>query len=66
MDVSFPSSKDKPHMLFLLGTNLIQLNPYLSLGGPGSGKGTQSVKLVRDLKYTHLSVGDLMRTEAKK
>ncbi|CEN60089.1 Putative Uridylate kinase Ura6 (AFU_orthologue; AFUA_7G03990) [Aspergillus calidoustus] len=33
------------------------------LGGPGSGKGTQSTNLVRDYDFTHLSAGDLLRAE---
>ena len=33
------------------------------LGGPGSGKGTQSEFLVRDYGFTHLSAGDLLRAE---
>lgn len=33
------------------------------LGGPGSGKGTQSVYLVRDFGFVHLSAGDLLREE---
>ena len=33
------------------------------LGGPGSGKGTQSTNLVRDYAFTHLSAGDLLRAE---
>ena len=33
------------------------------LGGPGSGKGTQSTSLVRDYAFTHLSAGDLLRAE---
>ena len=33
------------------------------LGGPGSGKGTQSESLVRDFGFTHLSAGDLLRAE---
>ena len=33
------------------------------LGGPGSGKGTQSANLVRDYGFTHLSAGDLLRAE---
>ncbi|OJJ66672.1 hypothetical protein ASPBRDRAFT_362322 [Aspergillus brasiliensis CBS 101740] len=33
------------------------------LGGPGSGKGTQSSNLVRDYGFTHLSAGDLLRAE---
>ncbi|PLB54273.1 uridylate kinase [Aspergillus steynii IBT 23096] len=33
------------------------------LGGPGSGKGTQSSNLVRDYGFIHLSAGDLLRAE---
>lgn len=33
------------------------------LGGPGSGKGTQSKNLVKDYGFTHLSAGDLLRAE---
>ena len=36
------------------------------LGAPGSGKGTQCDKLVEEFGYTHISVGDLIRTEIKK
>ncbi|KAJ5120594.1 adenylate kinase [Penicillium bovifimosum] len=33
------------------------------LGGPGSGKGTQSANLVKSYGFTHLSAGDLLRAE---
>jgi len=33
------------------------------LGGPGAGKGTQCANLVRDYNFTHLSAGDLLRSE---
>lgn len=33
------------------------------LGGPGSGKGTQSARLVKEYGFTHLSAGDLLRAE---
>ena len=33
------------------------------LGGPGSGKGTQSAKLVTEFGVVHLSAGDLLREE---
>jgi UMP-CMP kinase len=35
------------------------------LGGPGSGKGTQSEKIQNDFKFVHLSAGDLLRAERK-
>jgi UMP-CMP kinase len=36
------------------------------LGGPGSGKGTQSERIVDQYKCLHLSVGDLLRQERQK
>ncbi|CAK0906057.1 unnamed protein product, partial [Prorocentrum cordatum] len=36
------------------------------LGGPGSGKGTQCERVVRELGYTHLSAGDLLRAERQR
>ncbi len=36
------------------------------LGGPGSGKGTQCERIVRDFGYVHLSSGDLLRAEVRK
>lgn len=43
-------------------------NPKITfvLGGPASGKGTQCEKLVEEFGYTHISTGDLMRSEMKK
>ena len=35
----------------------------LILGGPGTGKGTQCEKLVKDWDFVHLSAGDLLRAE---
>lgn len=32
-------------------------------GGPGSGKGTQCMKIVENFGFTHLSAGDLLRRE---
>ncbi|KAF3573243.1 hypothetical protein F2Q69_00062238 [Brassica cretica] len=42
----------------------IKLNG-LSLGGPGSGKGTQCANIVQHFSYTHLSAGDLLRAEIR-
>lgn len=36
------------------------------LGGPGSGKGTQCGKLVKDYGCIHLSAGDLLRAEQER
>lgn len=35
-------------------------------GGPGSGKGTQCVRIVEAFGLVHLSAGDLLRQEIKK
>lgn len=40
-----------------------QVTVIYILGGPGSGKGTQSVHLVQDYGFKHLSAGDLLREE---
>ncbi|CAG8035770.1 unnamed protein product [Penicillium salamii] len=36
------------------------------LGGPGSGKGTQSANLVSSYGFVHLSAGDLLRAEQER
>jgi len=41
-------------------------NNLIILGAPGSGKGTQALKLVRDFGYKHISTGDLLRSEIAK
>ncbi len=45
-----PTLRRRPRVVFILG-------------GPGSGKGTQSERVVEALGYTHLSAGDLLRAE---
>lgn len=42
-----------------------QRNSFITfvLGGPGSGKGTQSAKIAETFGFTHLSAGDLLRNE---
>lgn len=38
---------------------------FFVLGGPGSGKGTQCVKLAEKFGFAHFSAGDLLRAEVK-
>ncbi|XP_073293007.1 UMP-CMP kinase-like isoform X1 [Primulina huaijiensis] len=47
------------------GTSDRGRNPIITfvLGGPGSGKGTQCMKIVETFGFTHLSAGDLLRKE---
>lgn len=45
-----PLLRQRPRVVFILG-------------GPGSGKGTQSQRLVESFGYRHLSAGDLLRAE---
>ncbi|ORY44411.1 ADK-domain-containing protein [Rhizoclosmatium globosum] len=52
----------------LLTENVIRPDPNIIfvLGGPGSGKGTQCVRLAKEFRLTHLSTGDLLRAELEK
>ncbi|XP_060686422.1 UMP-CMP kinase [Hemiscyllium ocellatum] len=47
---------------------LLMMRPQVVfvLGGPGAGKGTQCAKIVKKYGYTHLSAGDLLRSERSK
>ncbi|KAJ3208626.1 hypothetical protein HDU67_006622 [Dinochytrium kinnereticum] len=45
---------------------IIHKNLIFVLGGPGSGKGTQCVRLAKEFKFAHLSTGDLLRAELDK
>lgn len=46
-------------------SNLILMFNIILFGPPGSGKGTQSEKLVEKYQLKHLSTGDLLRQEIK-
>src|SRR5450432_1993840 len=46
-----------PHLRLVIMFNLILFGP------PGSGKGTQSEKLIARYGFKHLSTGDLLRSE---
>jgi adenylate kinase len=61
----------KPHLN--LGENItaptedFKMKPNIILiGAPGSGKGTQSEKLISQFGYEHISTGDLLREEIAK
>ncbi|CAI9092070.1 OLC1v1027217C1 [Oldenlandia corymbosa var. corymbosa] len=47
------------------GTSPRETTPFITfvLGGPGSGKGTQCMRIVENFGFTHLSAGDLLRHE---
>lgn len=66
--VPFISDKRQPRES--LESSLVPAQTDLSLifvlGGPGSGKGTQCAKLVKDYGFVHLSAGDLLREEQKR
>ncbi|KAI9341354.1 adenylate kinase-domain-containing protein [Obelidium mucronatum] len=52
----------------LIGEGIVRSDPNIIfvLGGPGSGKGTQCVRLAKEFHLTHLSTGDLLRAELDK
>nr|XP_060619627.1 adenylate kinase isoenzyme 1-like isoform X2 [Anolis sagrei ordinatus] len=35
-----------------------------TIGGPGCGKGSQSIRMAQKYNFTHLAIGDLLREEA--
>lgn len=65
-------SKEHVHVIFVLGKPLIPIVHtitrvrLLTVGGPGSGKGTQCAKLVKDWDFVHLSAGELLRSEQER
>ena len=44
----------------------IKMNNIVIFGAPGSGKGTQSDKLIKEYGLGHISTGDVLREEIKK
>jgi adenylate kinase len=48
------------------GQNQRYMLNLIIFGPPGSGKGTQSTKIVEKYKLTHISTGDLLREEMEK
>lgn len=49
----------------VLKNGAVQYQVAFVLGGPGSGKGTQSAKLVEEFGVVHMSAGDLLRAHMK-
>jgi UMP-CMP kinase len=41
----------------------VRCEGVIDVGGPGTGKGTQCEKLVKDWDFVHLSAGELLRAE---
>ena len=41
------------------------MNNIVIFGAPGSGKGTQSDKLISKYGFEHISTGDVLRNEIK-
>ena len=41
------------------------MNNIVIFGAPGSGKGTQSDKLIAKYGFEHISTGDVLRSEIK-
>lgn len=56
----YKNYKDSVHGADLQGAKVVFV-----LGGPGSGKGTQCERIVRDYGLKHLSSGDLLRAEVE-
>jgi len=52
-----------PTLIFVPHTRLVSMFNIILFGPPGSGKGTQSEKLIAEYGLKHLSTGDLLRTE---
>jgi hypothetical protein len=56
---------NNPVVIFVSGKlNYSFLIWLIVLGGPGVGKGTQSMLLAKEFGFRHISVGDLLRDEA--
>src|SRR4249919_16978 len=52
-------------ILYLSASKAVHMFNLILFGPPGSGKGTQSEKLIARYGFKHLSTGDLLRNEIK-
>ncbi len=64
-EISSPPKKDSRKSLEIVDEKEKKFKIVLVLGGPGSGKGTNCARIVKDFGYVHLSAGDLLREERK-
>ncbi|KAM0918290.1 hypothetical protein ACQ4PT_008876 [Festuca glaucescens] len=63
VDASVAVTEQEDVMENILGGKKVAV--VFVLGGPGSGKGTQCSNIVEHFGFTHLSAGELLRTEIK-
>lgn len=63
MDASLPVAEQEDGIANMLGGKKVAV--VFVLGGPGSGKGTQCSNIVEHFGFTHLSAGELLRSEIK-
>ncbi|XP_020147380.1 UMP-CMP kinase 4 isoform X1 [Aegilops tauschii subsp. strangulata] len=63
MDASVPVAEQEDGTVNILGGKKVAV--VFVLGGPGSGKGTQCSNIVEHFGFTHLSAGELLRSEIK-
>ena len=55
-------------IVFVCGMNgyvLVLQRSLIFIGGPGVGKGTQCAQIAKEFGFFYISVGDLLRNEAK-
>ena len=57
------SADSKPAAAAVRSSAAARPTALFVLGGPGSGKGTQCARIVKEFGFVHLSTGDLLRAE---
>ncbi|AMD20933.1 HDR191Cp [Eremothecium sinecaudum] len=61
IEISDPSRSAPPAVKASSSTSDVSI--VFVLGGPGSGKGTQCARIVKNLGFVHIGAGDLLREE---